>query len=263
MSCPDWSSSIRSAGARRAPGKMIRMAWARRSERWIGFGRSSAPASHPLAHPSRDGGDNPRGHSSQDGAADAIWVMKDQDGSRILSCAKLKDGDESTEVRLALIQREGSVVLMPADKAGVQQSLTTGQLKVLATIHGIDHGTGVGASTIVDVSKVAKSSVHYILKNLKDAGLVAHKSYRWRLTSAGLVQSSKGCPVLSPALASMPSESPARASPGGPLCPPNWTVAQRAEEKRNSRPRDPRNSGMQDESVGSSSACRALGAKPR
>ena len=36
-----------------------------------------------LAHPSRDGGDNPRGHSSQDGAADAIWVMKDQDGSRI------------------------------------------------------------------------------------------------------------------------------------------------------------------------------------
>lgn len=119
-----------------------------------------------LAHPSRDGGDSPRGHSSQDGAADAIWVLKDEDGSRILSCAKLKDGDESTEVRLALVQRWESVVLIPADKAGVQQSLTPGQLKVMATIRGTDCGGGVSTPTLIDAGKVPKSSVYHILKNL-------------------------------------------------------------------------------------------------
>jgi hypothetical protein len=141
-----------------------------------------------LAHPSREGGDSPRGHSSQDGAADAVWVLKDQDGARVLSCAKLKDGDESVQWSLALVQRFGSVVLIPADKAGVQSSLTAGQRKILETIRGIDYGTGVGVGTIIDSSKEAKSSVHFILKNLKDAGFVAHQRHRWSVTAAGLVQ---------------------------------------------------------------------------
>jgi hypothetical protein len=145
-----------------------------------------------LAHPSRDGGDSPRGHSSQDGAADAIWVLKDQDGSRILSCAKLKDGDESTEVRLALVQCWGSVVLIPADKAGVQSRLTPGQRTVLATIRGIDTGTGVTAATISEASKVAKSSVHFVLKNLLDLGYVTVRNHRWSITPLGLVQLSSG-----------------------------------------------------------------------
>jgi hypothetical protein len=145
-----------------------------------------------LAHPSRDGGDSPRGHSSQDGAADAIWALKDHDGTRVLTCSKLKDGDESVEVRLALVQRWGSVVLIPEAKAGVQRGPTAGQLKVLAAIRGTDYGSGVNAATIVEASKVVKSSVHFILKNCRDSGWVTAKSHRWSLTPAGLIQSPSG-----------------------------------------------------------------------
>jgi acetyl esterase/lipase len=144
-----------------------------------------------LAHPSRDGGDSPRGHSSQDGAADAIWVLRDQDGDRVLSCAKLKDGDESVEVRLALVQRGGSVALVPAGTAEVRRRLTPGQLRVLATIGDTNTGEGITAPTIIEASNVAKSSVHFILKNLRDKELVSVKAQKWRLTNAGFGQLSR------------------------------------------------------------------------
>ena len=47
-------------------------------------------------------------------------------------------------------------------------------------------------STIIDASKVAKSSVHFILKNLLERGLVSVRSHRWSLTPSGLVQLSSG-----------------------------------------------------------------------
>jgi hypothetical protein len=141
-----------------------------------------------LAHPARQGSDNPRGHSSQDGAADAIWVLKDQDGARTLSCGKLKDGDESPVFSLVLIPVGSGVLLLPAAEAGVQSSLTTGQRAVLAAIRGIDTGGGVAAAMISDASKVAKSSVYFVLKNLLDLGYVAERKHRWSITPLGLVQ---------------------------------------------------------------------------
>jgi hypothetical protein len=56
-----------------------------------------------LTHPSREGGNLPRGHSSQDGAADAIWSLRENDGERVLSCSKLKDGDETLTFSLRLV----------------------------------------------------------------------------------------------------------------------------------------------------------------
>lgn len=141
-----------------------------------------------LAHPSREGSDSPRGHSSQDGAADAIWVLKDQDGARVLSCAKLKDGDEGVQCRLVLVPRWGSACLIPEEKAVSSASLTPGQVKILGTIRDTDYGTGVSVATIVEASKMARSSVHFILKHLHDAGYVSVRSHRWSVTAAGLVQ---------------------------------------------------------------------------
>ncbi len=142
----------------------------------------------PVAHPSREGGDNPRGHSSQEGAADAIWALKEQDGARLLTCSKLKDGDESAEFPLVLCPVGSSVLLLPAGQAPVQSSLTPGQRAVLSAIRGTDTGTGVTAATIVDSSKVAKSSVHFVLKNLLERGWVSARSHRWSVTASGLVQ---------------------------------------------------------------------------
>jgi hypothetical protein len=145
-----------------------------------------------LAHPSREGADNPRGHSSQDGAADAIWALKDEDGTRTLTCAKLKDGDESLTFGLALVQCLGSALLVEPRLATVQSRLTPGQRAVLMAIRGTDVGLGVPVSTIIDASKVAKSSVHYILKHLIDRKFVSVKSHRYSLTPAGSVQLSSG-----------------------------------------------------------------------
>ena len=141
-----------------------------------------------VAHPARDGGDNPRGHSSQDGAADAIWSLREQDGARLLTCSKLKDGDESAEFPLVLCPVGSSVLLLPAGQAPVQSSLTPGQRRVLVTIRDIDHGTGVSAAVIQEASGVAKSSVYHILKKLHDQRLVAAKRSKWSVTPAGLVQ---------------------------------------------------------------------------
>ena len=141
-----------------------------------------------LAHPSREGSDSPRGHSSQDGAADAIWVLKDQDGARVLSCAKMKDGDESLTFSLSLVQMMGSALLVPPEQAGVQSRLTPQQRAVLQTIHDVDLGTGVPVGTIVESSKVPRSTVHYVLKHLHEPGFVSVRSHKWSVTPTGLVQ---------------------------------------------------------------------------
>jgi hypothetical protein len=148
-----------------------------------------------IAHPSRDGGDNPRGHSSQEGAADAVWAIKEQDGARILTCPKLKDGDETQVFSLALVQVGTSVLLLPPDNAGVQVSLTSGQRTILATLDGIDAGAGVSAGPIIDASKLSKSSVYFILKNLQDRGFVCCKGQRYRLTHSGALQLSSGVSI--------------------------------------------------------------------
>jgi len=140
-----------------------------------------------VAHPSREGGDNPRGHSSQDAAADACWSLKEQDGACVLTCGKLKDGDESQMFPLVLSPVGSSVLLRPAGQAPVQSSLTPGQRTVLATIRAIDCGTGVQVSEITEAGKVARSSVHFVLKNLSDAGFVSKRGHRWSVT-LGLVQ---------------------------------------------------------------------------
>jgi hypothetical protein len=146
-----------------------------------------------ITHPAREGSDNPRGHGSQEGAADAVWALKEQDGVRVLSCPKLKDGDESQTVSLVLVQCGSSVLLLPPEAAGVQSSLTPGQRTTMATIRDTDVGTGVLAGTIIDASRLPKSTVYFVLKHLHDAGYVSVSRHRWSVTTAGLVQlSSEG-----------------------------------------------------------------------
>jgi hypothetical protein len=145
-----------------------------------------------LAHPPREGSDSPRGHSSQDGAADAIWVLKDQDGARILSCAKMKDGDESLTFGLSLVKMMGSALLVRPDQATVQSRLTAQQRVVLQTIRDVDLGSGVPVSTIVEASKVPRSTVHYVLKHLHEPGFVSVRSHKWSVSPLGLVQLSNG-----------------------------------------------------------------------
>lgn len=143
-----------------------------------------------ITHPSREGGDNPRGHSSQESAADAVWALKEQDGARVLTCTKLKDGDESQVFSLALVQHESSVLLLPPDQAGVQSlsSLTPGQRVVLAIIRDIDLGSGVPVSSIVEAGRIARSSVHFVLKGLHSKDLVWHRGQKYGVTPTGLVQ---------------------------------------------------------------------------
>jgi hypothetical protein len=144
-----------------------------------------------ITHPSREG-ELPRGHGSQEGAADSIWFLKVQDGVRTLTAPKLKDGDESQSFSLVLCPVGNSVLLLPSAEAEVQAPvqarLTSGQRAVLASIRGTDTGSGVTAATIIEASKVAKSSVHFVLKNLRDLDYVTEHKHRWSVTPLGLVQ---------------------------------------------------------------------------
>jgi hypothetical protein len=142
-----------------------------------------------LAHPPRDGGDTPRGHSSQDGAADAIWALREQDGARLLSCAKLKDGDASRAFPLTLVQLGVQCILVPPEAGAVQsERLTTGQRKVLTALRDTDTGGGVLAGVVKDALGAGNSSVHFILKALHDRGLADVRRSRWHITPVGLVQ---------------------------------------------------------------------------
>jgi AAA domain-containing protein len=145
-----------------------------------------------VTHPSREGSDNPRGHSSQESAADAVWALKEQDGVRVLSCPKLKDGDESQTISLVLVQCGNSVLLLPPEAAASSASLTPGQRTVLATIRDTDVGNGLPAGTIIDASRLPKSTVYFVLKHLHDAGFVSATRHRWSLTPSGVVQLSSG-----------------------------------------------------------------------
>jgi hypothetical protein len=65
----------------------------------------------------------------------------------VLSCAKLKDADESLEFSLVLSPVGDSALLLPASPGAVQSGgpprLTVGQRKILSIIRGIDHGTSL------------------------------------------------------------------------------------------------------------------------
>jgi hypothetical protein len=141
-----------------------------------------------ISHPARDGGDTPRGHSCQDGASDAVWVLRDHDTHRFLSCSKLKDGDEGFSLSCSLVARPEGMVLVPTSCAQLRGELTPNQRAVLRAIRDIDHGPGVQQVSISEASKIEKSTVSRALKKLVGDRYVSLKGQRYSLTTAGQLQ---------------------------------------------------------------------------
>jgi hypothetical protein len=144
-----------------------------------------------VTHPRLDG-DRPRGHTSQDAAADAIWSLEEEGDDRVLKCRKMKDALEPEPTRLRLFPSLDSALLVPADLAGIPQTLTKVRRAVLETIRAIDTGTGVAATLIIDSGKLPKSSVYRSLKELSDAGLAREGKGRWGVTATGLAMLQAG-----------------------------------------------------------------------
>jgi hypothetical protein len=139
-----------------------------------------------LTHPAIDAGERPRGHGSQDGAADAIWIVAEEGDDRVLKCTKMKDAPEPEPIKMRLVAMLESALLVPAEMGGVAPALSRVRRTVLETIRAVDAGTGVAASMVTETCKLSKGSVYRALKELSDAGLAKERRSRWSVTAAGL-----------------------------------------------------------------------------
>ncbi len=139
-----------------------------------------------LHHPPR-GGEAPRGSGALEGAADAVWALRQEEGLRILECRKMKDAAPFEPIRYRLVSAGVSCVLGPEDAIPEGPSITQSQLRVLDALRQIDVGTGVLSTDLQEASALPRGSYFRVRKQLikHKPGLIEEVKHRLRLTEAG------------------------------------------------------------------------------
>ncbi len=154
----------------------------------LGELRKTTGACILIVHHMPRNGDNLRGSTALEGAADTI-LKTDKDGELVtLSMSKQKDAPEMNDMELALESRGKSAVLM---RKGMEHNKLTDTARKLLTLLA-DYGTeGASGSALQGEIRdaAAKATVKRTLKKLVDKGLVIKdESGRWpiyRLSEQG------------------------------------------------------------------------------
>jgi AAA domain/DnaB-like helicase N terminal domain len=115
-------------------------------------------------------GENMRGSTALEGAATSI-MRASKEGSLItLSTSKQKDAPEAEDVRLTLMPRLASAVLMSHGRAGNFGLLSDSEGTVLGTLRELFVGRSATPTEIIDTSKLSKSTVYRALSSLVSKG---------------------------------------------------------------------------------------------
>lgn len=115
-------------------------------------------------------GENMRGSTALEGAATSI-MRATKEGSLItLSTSKQKDAPAADEVRLTLMPRLASAVLMSHGRAGNFGLLSDSEGTVLGTLRELFVGRSATPTEIIDMTKLSKSTVYRALSALVSKG---------------------------------------------------------------------------------------------
>jgi hypothetical protein len=126
-----------------------------------------------IHHPGVEG-QRPRGSTVFMGAMDTAWLLRDDDGTRVLECKKQKDAPHFDDMRFVLQPvMQSCVVAHLEGPTSLTRGLTRNQRRCLETVRDVDTGTGVPSGVWLDASGLPRASFHRTVKQLVDAGYVS------------------------------------------------------------------------------------------
>ena len=148
--------------------------------------REASSACVLVVHHSGRAGENLRGSTAVDGAADTVIRCEKEGFAVRLDIQKQKNYAEDQPVSLVMTESLESVVLNSNLGARQIPVVARNQKEILHTFrrHGLEEGAAV--STLRSHSALAESSFHAALNVLVDRGLVAKEGRQYRLTPDGL-----------------------------------------------------------------------------
>jgi hypothetical protein len=145
--------------------------------------RATGAAVVAVHHTGRNG-ELPRGHSSLDGAADSMFLLKDEGGVRILEGTKPpRDGEPVATQRLRLVPAGTSCVIEPLEGALIGLGQT--DRKLLQAHRNVSLDGETTSTTWIESSGVSKATYHRSLKRLIEGGYVVKRARRYALTPLG------------------------------------------------------------------------------
>ncbi|HWG01094.1 MAG TPA: AAA family ATPase, partial [Trebonia sp.] len=136
--------------------------------------RAASGACVLTVHHEARNGDNMRGSTALEGAATSI-MRTAKDGSLItLSTAKQKDAPAADDVRLRLVPRLGSAVIMSHEMIGTFGLMTDSETTVMSTLWEFFAGRSATTSEVIETSKLGRTTVYRALSSLVSKGKVVN-----------------------------------------------------------------------------------------
>ncbi len=149
--------------------------------------RQQSHAAVLLVHHTQKAGELERGSSALRGAADSMFLLKNEDGVLTLENTKQKDAPTIEAQRLRLVAIGPSCAIEPLEGAPVRTSLTPTARTLLETLRDLQIDGSVSTTAWIRASKLPERSAHRAIGDELLAGLYVRKERRGRysLTERG------------------------------------------------------------------------------
>lgn len=132
--------------------------------------RAASGACVLTVHHEARAGENMRGSTALEGAATSIMRAVKDGGLITLSTAKQKDAPAADDVRLRLVPRLGSAVIMSHEMVGNFGLMTDSETTVMNTLWEFFVGRSATTTEVIETSKLSKSTVYRALSSLVSKG---------------------------------------------------------------------------------------------
>lgn len=141
-----------------------------------------------IQHHTQKAGELERGSSALRGAADTMFLLKQDDGILNLTCTKQKDGLAVTPQRLRLQAAGDSCVVEPLETSLHSQKLTANEQQALVALSQVAMDDGASSGEWQTTTNLVGGSYFRARKRLVDLGYVTTKGRpkRYVLTGTGL-----------------------------------------------------------------------------
>lgn len=146
--------------------------------------RQQTSAAVLIVHHTQKSGELERGSSALRGAADAMFALKNEEGTLTLECTKQKDATAVDARRLRLVAVEPSCVVEPLE-GDQAPKMTAVSWKLLRDLYEVFEGGGSAMAGWVRVSGVSERSAYRTAKQLLVMGYVTKSGSRYVVSTAG------------------------------------------------------------------------------
>jgi AAA domain/Sugar-specific transcriptional regulator TrmB len=147
--------------------------------------RRDAQTAVLIVHHTQKVGELERGSSALRGAADAMFLLRQEDEHLLLEVTKQKDAPSAPAVRLALAVQAGSCTIEPLDARSQAAGLGGNDRKVLQAVSDTSLDGETGVRQVLETCPLPRASVYRSLKRLIQLGYVGKTKAKYRVMVAG------------------------------------------------------------------------------